>query len=471
MKTLYKKLNNLIWLLLLVLILGACRVGDNYQRPSVPLPAQFNGSMGSDSSLADVPWRKLFPDTVLHHLVDRALSQNYDLQLATKRVDKANAYVKQARASFLPAIGITVSSASNIPSNNSLNGVSLEQFMGTNHLEDYNAQLHFAWEIDVWGKIRRQKEAAVAHYLQSYEAARAVKTRLIAEVSHRYFNLLMLTQQLQVAEQNLALSDSIVQIMQLQKTAGEVTELAVQQAVTQKQTASLVKVQLQQEITIQENAIRILAGELPGPIQQHFQLYEVPLWSQIETGIPAKVITNRPDVRALELELLAANARVGVAQGNMYPSLNITAAGGLNAFKASQWFTVPGSLFGTVAGSVAQPVFQRRALRTQYEVARIQREESVLRFRQGVLEAVGEVSDAMVRLEKLKQQQQIAASQVAVQKNAIQNAKLLFTSGMANYLEVITAQSNIFRAELDLALIKRQQLDATVELYRSLGGG
>ena len=128
-------------------------------------------------------------------------------------------------------------------------------------------------------------------------------------------------------------------------------------------------------------------------------------------------------------------------------------------------------MFGTVAGSIAQPVFQRRALRTQYEVARIQREESVLRFRQGVLEAVGEVSDAMVRLEKLKQQQQIAASQVAVQKNAIQNAKLLFTSGMANYLEVITAQSNIFRAELDLALIKRQQLDATVELYRSLGGG
>lgn len=457
--------------LLLVWLLGACRVGDNYTRPSVALPAQFNGSVATDSSLADIQWQHLFPDTVLHHLVNKALQQNFDLQLAVKRVEKADSYVKQARASFLPAIGISAAAATTIPSKKSLNGLNLEQFLGTNHLEDYNAQVNFSWEIDVWGKIRRQKEAAVADYLQSYEAARAVKTRLIADVSQHYFNLLMLGQQLRVAEQNLALSDSIVQIMQLQKTAGEVTELAVQQARTQMQSANLLKVQFQQEISIQENAIRIITGDLPAPIQRQNQLYDIPVYEQVYTGIPAKVITNRPDVRALELELLAANARVGVSQGSMYPSLNITAAGGLNAFKASQWFTVPGSLFGTLAGSVAQPVLQRRILRTQYEVAKIQREESVLRFRQGVLEAVGEISDALVRLDKLKEQQQIASDRVTVQKNAIQNARLLFTSGLANYLEVITAQSNIFRAELDLALIKRQQLDATVDLYRSLGGG
>jgi NodT family efflux transporter outer membrane factor (OMF) lipoprotein len=328
-----------------------------------------------------------------------------------------------------------------------------------------------SWEIDVWGKIRRQREAAQATLLQSYEGQRAVQTGLVAAIASSYFNLLMLDNQLAIAKRNVELSDTIVQMIRLQKTAGEVTELAVQQAVSQKQTAALLVPQLEQGIAIQENAIRILTGELPGPISRSSQLHDFQVADSLPTGIPAAMVSRRPDVRAAEMGLVAANARVGAAQGNMYPSLNITANGGVNAFKASNWFTLPASLFGTVAGSITQPIFQRRALKTQLEVAKIEREQSVISFRQATLNAIGEVSDALVKLDKLKTQQQIAGDQVKTTQLAVQQAQMLFRSGMATYLEVITAQSRALQAELGQADVDRQRLSAMVDLYRSLGGG
>jgi outer membrane protein TolC len=171
------------------------------------------------------------------------------------------------------------------------------------------------------------------------------------------------------------------------------------------------------------------------------------------------------------MALVAANANAGVAQANMYPTLNITASGGANAFKASKWFTLPASLFGTVAGGITQPLFQRRQLKTQLEVAKIQREEAVISFRQQTLNAIGDVSDALIKLDKLKAQQKIATDQVNTLLLATSQAQMLFRSGMANYLEVITAQGKSLQAGLTQADITRQQLSASVELYRSLGGG
>jgi outer membrane protein TolC len=168
---------------------------------------------------------------------------------------------------------------------------------------------------------------------------------------------------------------------------------------------------------------------------------------------------------------MISNSRVGIAQANMYPALNITAGGGLESFKSSNWFNIPNSLFGMAAGSIAQPIFKRRELKTQYEIARLQREEAVIRFRQSVLQAATEVTDALVQVDKLQEQQQIAGNQVDTLQKAVFNAQLLFKSDMANYLEVITAQGNALQAELNLVAIQRQQLGAMVELYRSLGGG
>lgn len=459
---------------LIVVGLSACRVGRNYQRPSLAMPAQYNDTVATaaaDSSIATLEWKQFFTDTTLQGLIVRALSGNYDLQLAIKRIETAQAYLKQAKLGWLPTVNLQAAASTSIPSKNSLNGTSLNTFLGTEHIEDYSLNAGLSWEIDVWGKIKRRKEAALASYLGTFEGMHAVQTGLVADIANSYYNLLMLDAQLEIAKSNVSLSDTIVQMIRLQKTAGETTELAVQQAEAQRQTAALLIPQLEQAKAIEQNTLRILAGELPGTVAYNTTLITTPLRELMPAGVPAALLSNRPDVKEQEMALVAANAEVGVAQASMYPALNITANGGVNAFKASDWFTLPASLFGMVAGSLTQPVFQRGQLKTNLAVAKIQREEAVIRFRQVALNAIGEVSNSLVRLDKLKEQQVIASDQVNTLALATSQARMLFRSGMANYLDVITAQSRSLQASLTQADITRQQLSASVELYRSLGGG
>ncbi len=458
--------------IVLLLFLNACVVGKNYERPPVELPQSFsNNTAPSDSSIAGMQWRQFFKDTTLLSLIDSAIQGNYDLQLAVKRIDEAEAYVKQARANYLPTATAQATVSSSIPSKNSLNGKSLESFIGQKHIEDYTLSAAASWEIDVWGKIKRQKEVAVANYLQSYEGAKAVQTTLVANLADGYFNLLMLDKQLDITHRNLLLSDTLVRVTSLLKDAGQVTQLAVEQSAVQRQTAALLIPQLEQQMAIQENEIRILCGQLPSPVLRSDSLNTYVVSDTLSTGLPAELLSHRPDVRATEMALVAANANVGVAQSYFYPSFTLSATGGLNAFKASKWFSMPASLFGTGAAALATPVLQHRQLKTNLEVAKVQREEAVIAFRQQVLNATGEVENALVQIDKLKDQQGIASQQVDTLHRAIFNAQLLFKSGLADYLEVITAQSNLLNAELNLATIQRQRLSAKVELYRALGGG
>jgi len=277
--------------------------------------------------------------------------------------------------------------------------------------------------------------------------------------------------QLAVAKKNLALNDSTLRIIHMQFDAGQVTSLAIQQAEAQELVAAQLIPQLEQAITIQENALRILTGELPSAIARLASLERTTIPTNLPSGFPSALVSSRPDVKAAELSLNIANARVGIAKASLYPTLSITASGGLNSLKASNWFTIPASLFGVVGGGITQPIFQRKQLKTDYDLAKIDREKVVLEFRQSVLNAVGEVSDELVKIEKLKQQYDISQKRVNTLQQAVKNANLLFRNGMATYLEVITAQSNSLQSELELASIKTSQLTASVELYRALGGG
>lgn len=458
--------------LAMVALLAACRMGKDYQRSELALPAQFaNTTAPSDSSVADMEWKKFFSDPTLQSLIEHALQNSFDIQLAAKRVDEARAYANQAKVNWAPTIQAQINASSTFPSKNSLNGISLKSFLGKEHIEDYTLGAGLNWEIDIWGKLRRQREVASASYLQAYEASRAVQTALVANIANSYYNLLMLDAQLTIARRNLNLGDSIVQIIKLQKTAGEVSELAVQQAVAQQQTAAILVPQIEQQIAIQENTIRILSGDQPGAITRSSQLSSYKVWESLPTGIPAAMVSRRPDVRTNEMALVAANARVGIAEASMYPTISITANGGINAFQFSKWFNLPGSLFATGAAGLTQPIFQRKALKTQFEVAKIQRDQAAITFRQSAISAMGEVSNALVSLDKLKTQYQLTTDKVNNLRGAIGNAELLFKSGMANYLEVITAQGSLLQAELNQVTVERDQLSAMVELYRSLGGG
>jgi len=460
--------------LLLLLLLSACKVSKDVQTPKNAAPDTFrNATLTADTaSVGDMQWKSFFTDATLQTLIDSAIEKNYDMQIAVKNIEASHLLFKQVKWNYLPQTDLNVTASSSRPSDNSLDGLSLAQDnIKTKHIEDYSANLSLSWEADIWGKIRNQNKAALATYLQTVEAKKAIQTNIVATVSQGYYNLLMLNAQLDIARKNVRLNDSTLRIIRFQYDAGQVTSLAVQQAQAQQLTAAQLIPEFEQNIALQENALRILTGAIPSSITVSTSLDAITVPDNLSTGIPSTMVSRRPDVRSAELALTIANANVGINKAAMYPALRITATGGVNSFMANNWFNIPASLFGIVSGSVLQPLFDNKELSTQYKVAEVDREKTVLEFRQSVLNAVGEVSDALVKIDKLKQQQAIVQNQVNTLNQATQNANMLFKNGMATYLEVITAQSNVLQSQLQLATIKRDELSAVSDLYRSLGGG
>ncbi|WP_183579552.1 efflux transporter outer membrane subunit [Mucilaginibacter sp. X5P1] len=467
-------MKNILYSAAFLLLLSACNVSKDVQTPKPALPDTFrNAAATTDTtSIGDIQYRSFFADPTLQTLIDSAIIRNYDMQIAVKNIEASQLLFKQVKWNNVPQIDLNVSANSSRPSDNSLDGLSLAQDnIGTKHIETYQADISLSWEADIWGKIRSQSKLAFANYLQTQEAKKLIQTNIVASVSQGYYNLLMLDAQINVAKSSVKLDDSTLRIIKLQYDAGQVTSLAVQQAEAQLQAAAELVPQFEQNIALQENALSILAGQLPEKITRSTTLDQITMPANLSTGIPSAMVSRRPDVQSAELALVVANANVGINKASMYPALRITADGGVNSFKASNWFNIPSSLFGIVAGSVLQPLLDHKELKTQYDVAQVNREKAVLQFRQTVLNAVGDVSDALVKIEKLNQQEVIAVQRVNTLNHATANASLLFKNGMADYLEVITAQGNVLESQLELATIKRDELSAVSELYQSLGGG
>ncbi len=452
----------------LISLIISCTVGNKYKEPVIDLPDHYRNAVADNdtNTLGQLPIHSFFTDSALTIIIDSTIKRNYDLQLAIKNIDMANQLILQSRQGYWPSVDAQVTAGTSRFSNNSFNSN-----LGITHVENYSAGVGLSWEADIWGKVSMRKKVALSNYLQSEEVSKAIQTRLVAEVAQGYYNLLSLDEQRKVAEKNLLLRDSTLRIIRLQYDAGQVTALAVQQADAQKQSAALLIPQLQREIAIQENALRVLSGEFPSAITLTSNILDFTVPEQFSTGIPAEMVRFRPDVKASELSLQAANARVGITKANMYPSFVISASTGLNSLLLSTWFSIPASLFGLASATITQPIFRRRELKTDFELAKIQREKSVIQFRQSVLFAVEEVSNALVSVEKLNTQHQIASARADTLQNVTRNAMLLFKSGMANYLDVVTAQATALQSQLDVVDIKRQQISAYVELYRALGGG
>jgi outer membrane protein, multidrug efflux system len=465
---------SLLIILFLQALFLACKTTDKALNTEAIAPSNFRNadtSQADSAGIALIAWREFFSDATLQRLIDTAIVHNVDMRLAIKNIEAAQQTLKQAKAGYIPDVSLQVTANTTRPSDNSLNGLSLNQFLGSKHIEDYTAALALSWEADIWGKIKNQKAAALAGYLQTEEAKKAVQTQLVSYVAQGYYNLLMLQAQLKIAQQNLALNDSTLNIIKQQYDVGEITLLGLEQAEAQRLAAASLIPDFEQQINIQENALSILSGKLPEAVATETTLDKIKIPQDLTTGVPSLLLSRRPDVKRAELAVVAARANKQYAKASMYPSLTISAQGGVNSFKASNWFNIPASLFGTVAGGIAQPILQRRQLKTNYKLAEIDQEKTVIEFRQSVITAVGEVSDALIALDKLEEKQSIALNRTSKLQSAIHNADLLFNTGMANYLEVITAQSNVLQSELELAQIKKAQLVAMVDLYRSLGGG
>ena len=468
-----KYITKIVMILFVFITLISCKISKDIETPKDAFPENFrNASVSKDStSIADLEWKNFFTEKDMIQLIDSAVTRNNDLQIATKNIEIAQFRFTQSKWGNVPQANLFVNASTSNPSDNSFTGMNLSQALGQKHIDDYSAGASLSWEADIWGKIKNQKKGAYATYLQSEEVKKALQTTIVANVSKGYYNLLMLDAQLDIARKNLKLNDSTSKIIQLKYNAGQVTSLAIQQSEAQQLNAAQLIPLLEQNIAIQENALSVLTGSFPNSKARNTHLTAIELKNNTAIGIPSSLVSRRPDVKSAELALKVANANVGITKADLYPALKITAQGGVNSFETSSWFNIPASLFGTVAGGLTQPLLNNKKVRTQYNIALAEREKSVLSFRQTVLVAVSEISDALVKVEKLEQQESFLQKRVKTLQQAIKNSNLLFKNGMAEYLEVLTAQSNLLQSELELANMKREQLAANIELYRALGGG
>lgn len=457
---------------ILITTIISCKVSKDIEVPKGAVPENFrNQTVTNITNSADIKWKSFFEEPDLVELIDVALAKNNDLQIAEKNIAIANLQFKQTKWGNIPQLNAYATGTTNRLSDNSLNGLSTAQFLGQKHVEDYSAGFNLSWEADIWGKIKSQNKSALAGYMQTTEAKKALQTTIVATVSKGFYDLLMLDAQLEIAKKSLVLNDSTLFIVNLQFESGQLTSLAKDQTEAQRLVAAQLIPQLEQNIIIQENALSVLSGSFPDAKGRDSKLNTILVKDNLSEGIPSQLLEKRPDVKNAELAVTIANAKVGITKASLYPALNITAVTGVNSFELNNWFNIPASLFGSVTGGLTAPLLNSKKLRTQYDIAKVQREQAILQFKQTVLVAVQEVSNALTKIDKQEQQYNITKQRVEKLQKAIKNADMLFKSGMATYLEVIVAQGNLLGAELELATIKKDRLSSNVELYRALGGG
>lgn len=418
------------------------------------------------NKLADYNWRNLFNDPILISYIDTALKNNLDILKAEKSIDIANAYLKQSKAAFAPSIGLEASYNVSTPTMATFMGRFVTDRM---RVDDIKLDGFFNWELDVWGKIRSQRNASKASYLQAENAERFVKTQLIANVASSYFALLALDKQRQVLLSNIENRQKGVETTQALKDAGNTTEVAVQQNMALLLNAQSMLIDIENAIKMRENMLSILLGMVPQSIERN-TLAEQQIATNFTTGVPIELLSNRPDVLAAEYNLISAFEMTNVARASFYPSLSISGMLGLNSRNFSDLFSL-NALFANIIGNITQPLFNQRKLRTMKEVRESEQEIALLDYKSSVLDAYREVNDAIFNYNANQSKYFYKVQENIALQKAVNYSEELQTQGMSSYLDVIIAKNNALSTELDLVNIELNQSLYIIELYRALGGG
>lgn len=464
----YTRISKIAIIASLPLLMASCFSAKEYAREEQPeLVEGFfrTDSLPQDSvSMAAVPWEELFTDPLLQGYIAEGLVNNIDIRVAVQQIIAAEAYVKQGKAGYYPTLSAQAQVTHQEQSNNGQFGSFLS---GSSDLYELSGNL--SWEADIWGKIRSNKRAFQASYLQTAAAHKAVKTRLIANIASTYFQLTALDEQIDVTERTVGTRENGLETTKALKEAGNVNATAVKQTEAQLYTAQAILLDLKNQSRLLENTMSILLGEMPEVIART-TLDQQKINTELTTGVPAQLLSNRPDVIAAEFNLRNAFELTNVARSNFYPSLTLSATGGLQSLEFDKLFNA-NSLFATLVGGLAQPIFNGRKIRTQYEVSQAQQEEASLNFKQSILTASKEVSDAMYSYETAVQKIEIKQKEYDAYDLATQYSEELLNYGLANYLEVLRARENALNSSLDVIDAKNNKLQSVVDLYEALGGG
>lgn len=474
-------MRNLMLPLALVLLLlnsTACSILDT--RVSIPkkeLPASFQTPTNNTTSIANINWRDYFADAHLLKLLDTAVSNNPDLQVALQRIEKSRSSVKLANGALLPQVSLNVGGGVRKFGLYTMDGAgnaSTEITPGQivpEHLPDLYLGIQSSWEIDVWGKLQNQRLSAVSSYLASVEGTNFVISNLVADVAIFYNELIALDNELDIVRQTLQKQQEALEVIKLQKEAGRANELAVQQFKAELLNTQVLEKNVQQQITETENKINFLLGRYPQAIQRSKDLLYKALPQQIATGFPSQLLANRPDIREAERQIEASQFDLKAAKAAFYPNFNITASFGFQAFNPEFLFSSPASIAYSVMGTIVAPIINMKALEAQFNTAKANQLTAMYNYQKTVLNAYVEVANQLTSIQNLAQVNTLKKQQNEVLQASVATANELYKYARASYLEVLIAQQSALKTKLELITVTKQQRLATINIYKALGGG
>jgi len=449
-----------------LLAMAGCTLGPDYRRPDIQSPAAFQYEPKDAAATADTPWWKQFNDPALEQLIDEALRHNTNVQIAAANVEQAAAVVTQTRSQLFPAVGYGAG-AQRERAREPAFAAQIPNY--PNPSSAYQAALQASWEIDLWGRIRRQSEAAYANVLATDEARRGVILSLVASVANSYLQLRGLDAQLDVAKKTLQTYKESVDLFTLQFQYGQVSMMNVAQAQSQYETAAAQIPLLEQQIAQTQNSLAVLIGRDPGPIVRGRSVYDLQL-PQVPAGVPSQLLERRPDLAQAEQQLVAANAQIGAAKALYFPTISLTGTFGSASSDLSKLFSGPARVW-SYAGTLAGPIFSFGAVSGQVAQAEAAQNAALLNYQLSIRNAFADVDNALVANQKLREQLDAQVKLVAALQQYSDLARLQYDGGYTSYSTVLQAEQALFPAQLNLASLRAQVFASAVNVYKAMGGG
>lgn len=471
------KVNKVLGILSISLIFTSCGIPRMMQKAeNSELPLSYTESRDTTNT-AVLPWQQIFKDPHLVALIDSALLNNQELKIVMQEIEIARNEVRDKKGEYLPFVGLQGGAGIDKVGRYTRHGA-LEATTDIEPglefpepLQDYTLGAYATWELDIWKKLRNAKKAAVNRFLASVEGKNFMVTHLVSEIANAYYELLALDNQLGIVQRNIEIQSQALRIVKMQKQAAKVTELAVQKFEAEVYKNRSLQFFIQQEIVEMQNKINFLAGRFPQSVERSTGSFEELSLCEMQAGIPAQLLENRPDIKQAELELLAAKLDVKVARAQFFPSIGLKAGVGLQAFDPVYLIKTPESILYSLAGDLVAPLINRNAIKAAYSSANAKQIQAVYNYERSILNAYIEVSNQLSNIENLDKSYHLQKNQVQALTKSIQISTGLFKSARADYMEVLLTQRDALEAKMELIETKQKQIHALVNVYQALGGG
>ena len=474
--------NKYIAAIALSLVLASCKapmatVIKDEVKENVPQNFNQEDQGDANNNSGTTPWRQFFTDPNLVALIETALKNNQELMITLQEIEIAKSGVLAKKGRLTPTVtaglGAGVSKAGRYTSEGA-GDASTEIEPGKevpDILGNFEGGLMANWEVDIWKKLRTEKESAVAHYLSTVEGKNFVLSNLIEEVADNYYELLALDNQLDIIQQYTKLQQRALEISKIQKEAAAATELAVKKFEAELAKSKASEYTIRQEITEKENQINALCGRYPQPIVRTKEDFMTTIPQTVYTGIPSQLLANRPDIKQAELELKSTKLDVEAARKEFYPTLEISATLGLEAFKPSYLVKLPESIASSLVGELAGPLINKSAIKANFQTADARQIQSLYEYDKTILNAYLDVANLMSKVKNIDQYYKLKSEETKALEQSIDIANQLFRNSRADYLEVLLNQRDALDAKMELVEAKQKQLSTVVDIYKSLGGG